>query len=191
MGNRGRVTFAKRQREIARQERAREKSAKRVERENTKVKLDRHAADDRAAPRIELALEPAGERADQLWIGLGTAGWRHQAPTQFAKSGFPDFGVIRNGVQHGCVERHAAGSNPGTVAGRAVRAQHAPKLIRAALRQSHLLERMVLFLEIDIFTGRRPVAKDPQPRRMQPHIRQPVRLRGQNRHFDPLGQSKR
>ena len=46
MGNRGRVTFAKRQREIARQERAREKSAKRQERKATKVKLDRHAGDD-------------------------------------------------------------------------------------------------------------------------------------------------
>ena len=46
MGNRGRVTFAKRQREIARQERAREKSAKRVERKATKVKVDRHAGDD-------------------------------------------------------------------------------------------------------------------------------------------------
>jgi hypothetical protein len=46
MGNRGRVTFAKRQREIARQERAREKSAKRVERKTNKVKVDRQAADD-------------------------------------------------------------------------------------------------------------------------------------------------
>jgi hypothetical protein len=46
MGNRGRVTFAKRQREIARQERAREKSAKRVERKATKVKLDRKEGDD-------------------------------------------------------------------------------------------------------------------------------------------------
>ena len=46
MGNRGRVTFAKRQREIARQERAREKSAKRQERKATKVKLDRQAGDD-------------------------------------------------------------------------------------------------------------------------------------------------
>ena len=46
MGNRGRVTFAKRQREIARQERAREKSAKRVERKTTKVKVERHAGDD-------------------------------------------------------------------------------------------------------------------------------------------------
>jgi hypothetical protein len=41
MGNRNRATFAKRQREIARQERAREKAAKRVERTDTKVKLDR------------------------------------------------------------------------------------------------------------------------------------------------------
>jgi hypothetical protein len=46
MGNRGRVTFAKRQREIARQERAREKSAKRVERKATKVKVERGADDD-------------------------------------------------------------------------------------------------------------------------------------------------
>jgi hypothetical protein len=46
MGNRGRVTFAKRQREIARQERAREKAAKRVERKTTKVKLDRHSPED-------------------------------------------------------------------------------------------------------------------------------------------------
>ena len=41
MANRGRATFAKRQREIQRQERAREKAAKRVERETTKIKADR------------------------------------------------------------------------------------------------------------------------------------------------------
>jgi len=41
MANRGRATFAKRQREIQRQERAREKAAKRVEREAAKIKLDR------------------------------------------------------------------------------------------------------------------------------------------------------
>ena len=43
MANRGRATFAKRQKEIARQERAREKVQKRVEREETKPKLDRAA----------------------------------------------------------------------------------------------------------------------------------------------------
>ena len=41
MANRGRATFAKRQKEIARQERAREKAAKRVERKETWVKPDR------------------------------------------------------------------------------------------------------------------------------------------------------
>ena len=41
MANKGRATFAKRQKEIARQERAREKAAKRVERKETKLKLDR------------------------------------------------------------------------------------------------------------------------------------------------------
>jgi len=41
MANKGRATFAKRQKEIARQERAREKAAKRVERKDTKPKLDR------------------------------------------------------------------------------------------------------------------------------------------------------
>ena len=46
MGNRGRATFAKRQREIARQEKARDKAAKRVERDETKVKLDRNAGED-------------------------------------------------------------------------------------------------------------------------------------------------
>jgi hypothetical protein len=45
MANRGRATFAKRQKEIARQERAREKVQKRVEREETKPKLDRAAAE--------------------------------------------------------------------------------------------------------------------------------------------------
>jgi hypothetical protein len=44
MANKGRATFAKRQKEIARQERAREKAAKRVERKETRVKLDRNAA---------------------------------------------------------------------------------------------------------------------------------------------------
>ena len=38
MANRGRATFAKRQKEIARQERAREKAAKRVERKETSVR---------------------------------------------------------------------------------------------------------------------------------------------------------
>jgi hypothetical protein len=41
MANKGRATFAKRQKEIARQERAREKAAKRVEREATKTKTER------------------------------------------------------------------------------------------------------------------------------------------------------
>lgn len=41
MANRGRATFAKRQREIQRQERAREKAAKRVERNTSRIKLDR------------------------------------------------------------------------------------------------------------------------------------------------------
>jgi len=45
MANKGRATFAKRQKEIPRQERAREKAAKRVERKETKVKLDREADD--------------------------------------------------------------------------------------------------------------------------------------------------
>ncbi|HEY7512733.1 MAG TPA: hypothetical protein VIG50_20905 [Vicinamibacteria bacterium] len=45
MANKGRATFAKRQKEIARQERAREKAAKRAERKETRVKVDRAAAD--------------------------------------------------------------------------------------------------------------------------------------------------
>jgi len=46
MANKGRATFAKRQKEIARQERAREKAAKRVERETTKTKAERAAGFD-------------------------------------------------------------------------------------------------------------------------------------------------
>jgi hypothetical protein len=46
MGNRGRATFAKRQREIARQEKARDKAAKRVERKETWIKPDRKAEED-------------------------------------------------------------------------------------------------------------------------------------------------
>jgi hypothetical protein len=46
MANRGRATFAKRQREIARQERAREKAAKRVERKTTWIKPDREGEVD-------------------------------------------------------------------------------------------------------------------------------------------------
>ena len=46
MANRGRATFAKRQREIQRQERAREKAAKRVERNASRIKLDRAAGVD-------------------------------------------------------------------------------------------------------------------------------------------------
>lgn len=45
MANRGRATFAKRQKEIARQERAREKAQKRVERKETKAKIDRSASE--------------------------------------------------------------------------------------------------------------------------------------------------
>jgi len=45
MATRSRATFAKRQREIARQERARDKAAKRVERTETRVKLDRSSDD--------------------------------------------------------------------------------------------------------------------------------------------------
>lgn len=45
MANRGRATFAKRQKEIARQERAREKAAKRVERKETRVKPARDGDD--------------------------------------------------------------------------------------------------------------------------------------------------
>ena len=45
MANRGRATFAKRQKEIARQERAREKAAKRVERKETWVKPERKGSD--------------------------------------------------------------------------------------------------------------------------------------------------
>jgi hypothetical protein len=45
MANKGRATFAKRQKEIARQERAREKAAKRVERTATKPSLDRKGAE--------------------------------------------------------------------------------------------------------------------------------------------------
>jgi hypothetical protein len=46
MANKGRATFAKRQKEIARQERAREKAAKRVERKETRVKVERAADAD-------------------------------------------------------------------------------------------------------------------------------------------------
>jgi hypothetical protein len=45
MANKGRATFAKRQKEIARQERAREKAAKRVERKEAKGKVERSALD--------------------------------------------------------------------------------------------------------------------------------------------------
>jgi hypothetical protein len=46
MAGKSRATFAKRQREIARQERARDKAAKMKERREGKVKLDRKASDD-------------------------------------------------------------------------------------------------------------------------------------------------
>jgi hypothetical protein len=46
MGSKGRATFAKRQKEIARQERAREKAAKRVERKETWIKPDRQSGVD-------------------------------------------------------------------------------------------------------------------------------------------------
>jgi hypothetical protein len=50
MANRGRATFAKRQKEIARQERAREKAGRRSERKDTRVRVDRVDGDD---PDIE------------------------------------------------------------------------------------------------------------------------------------------
>ena len=46
MANKGRATFAKRQKEIARQERAREKATKRVERKETFIKVDRKGAEE-------------------------------------------------------------------------------------------------------------------------------------------------
>jgi hypothetical protein len=46
MANKSRATFAKRQREIARQERAREKAQKRVARKDGKIKLERGGNDD-------------------------------------------------------------------------------------------------------------------------------------------------
>ena len=45
MATRGRATFAKRQKEIARQEHAREKAARRVERKESKGKVERSDAD--------------------------------------------------------------------------------------------------------------------------------------------------
>jgi hypothetical protein len=45
VANRGRATFAKRQKEIARQERARDKAAKRVERKDQKGKVERPDGD--------------------------------------------------------------------------------------------------------------------------------------------------
>jgi hypothetical protein len=46
MANKGRATFAKRQKEIARQERAREKAAKRVERKEAKTKSPRERGEE-------------------------------------------------------------------------------------------------------------------------------------------------
>jgi hypothetical protein len=46
MANKGRATFAKRQKEIARQERAREKAAKRVERKEAKAKSSHPQGED-------------------------------------------------------------------------------------------------------------------------------------------------
>jgi hypothetical protein len=46
MAGKSRATFAKRQREIARQERARDKAAKMKERRDARVKLDRKSEED-------------------------------------------------------------------------------------------------------------------------------------------------
>ena len=46
MANRGRATFAKRQKEIRRQERARDKAAERVDRKTSRVKIERNVASD-------------------------------------------------------------------------------------------------------------------------------------------------
>jgi hypothetical protein len=46
MANKSRATFAKRQREIARQERAREKAQKRVARKEGRIKQERAGNDD-------------------------------------------------------------------------------------------------------------------------------------------------
>jgi hypothetical protein len=45
-----------------------------------------------------------------------------------------------------------------------------------ALRERHLLEGVVLVLDIDVLPRRRPIAEDPDAGRMQPHSGQPVRL---------------
>lgn len=46
MASKGRATFAKRQKEIARQERARDKSARRADRNAGRVKIERDVGDD-------------------------------------------------------------------------------------------------------------------------------------------------
>jgi hypothetical protein len=71
MGNRGRATFAKRQKEIARQERAREKAAKRVERSEGRVKSERKADEDpdlagiKPGPQPRLYDLPEDEKAPE------------------------------------------------------------------------------------------------------------------------------
>ena len=47
----------------------------------------------------------------------------------------------------------------------------------AALRKGHLVERMILVLNIDVLAGRRPIAQNADSGRMQPDGRQPVRMR--------------
>jgi hypothetical protein len=47
----------------------------------------------------------------------------------------------------------------------------------AALRKGHLLERMILVLNVDVLAGRRPIARNSDSGRMKPHGRQPVRMR--------------
>ena len=58
MANRGRATFAKRQKEIARQERAREKAARRVERKEGRVKVDRAGNEDPDIAHIQPGPQP-------------------------------------------------------------------------------------------------------------------------------------
>jgi len=58
MANKSRATFAKRQREIARQERAREKAARRVGRKESRVKLDRSSEVDPDIAGIQPGPQP-------------------------------------------------------------------------------------------------------------------------------------
>ncbi len=97
--------------------------------------LNRHVAGDggrRRAPS-SVVFHPGHERVDLALFRLAASRRRHQPAAQLAHGGFPDVGVLANGVEAQRVERHASGTDPRVMAPGAVRLERFASLRSAAV----------------------------------------------------------